>query len=182
MPLQREPLAKHPVHPRLPSRPGGPEHLHHVGIKRSLTGTLVCAAFGRPRRLTAARYSARSTMRSPTMGVARSKNSSVSSGASSGSIQGLRVFFDFLAIGFSHADDAACLLARRPDQDDMTAVEQTKGDEPVLAGIISVIPPRQRWICEHLFGACKVEAPLRQLPCRSTPPLPSGALWPLLVG
>jgi len=70
------------------------------------------------------------------------EKSSVSSGASSGPIQVLRVFRLFTGICFPYADDAACLAAWRPDQHDHALVERPYGNEARLC--ISQAPVLQR--------------------------------------
>ncbi len=79
---------------------------------RNLTGSLVTAALGRPRGLRVV----------PSYRSACLKNAAVSSGASSGSVHvaGVEVFF--AVIGFPHADNAAYLAARRPDNDHQAGI------------------------------------------------------------
>ena len=64
-----------------------------------------------------------------------SKSAALSSGASSGSIQIPGVLVDFSFIGFSHADDAARIAARRPNNHGHSVVKKTDADHALLAVI-----------------------------------------------
>ena len=80
--------------------------------RRNLTGSLVDAYFGLPRVL----------ITLPSYRSAVSKNSEVSSGASSASIQVLCVECFFAVIGFPHTNDSAGLAAGRPDHNNHVGV------------------------------------------------------------
>jgi len=100
--LQRRPQGI--VHARLPTCPGCPQGRRQIGASRSFTATLVTFAFGWPRpRLISV---------PPWYSSARSKNASVSSGASSGSTRFLRVAHVFAVIVMARLSGPNSISAR----------------------------------------------------------------------
>ena len=120
--------------------------------KRSLTASLVVADFGRPRALSLA----------PSKRSADLKNSAVNSGASSGSRQMAFVERFFSVICFPHADDAAHLVARCPNQHHQTGIQVANGDESFFLVFKSFIATSEINALKHLGGSRKIQSALAQ--------------------
>lgn len=100
---------------------------------RSVTWCLGDGDLGRPRRASVP----------PSYRSARSKNASVRTGASSGSVHVAPPELGFLDMSIPHRDNSSGIIARRPDQHHKTVLQIAGGDEPRLAIIPPVIPRRR---------------------------------------
>ena len=130
---------------------------------RMVVETFFTAALGRPRLIDsrkAAFPSLGETTLSPILHSPRSKNSSVSSGASSGSIHSGLEAGNFSFIGIPHRNDTPAVTAYSPCKYNFLAMQNSKCNETLLSIVASQI-----WNChsrprEHLRRILKVEATL----------------------
>lgn len=131
--------------------------------KRMVVETFFAVALGRPRFMAsrkAAFPSLRETTLSPIFHSPFSKNSSVSSGASSGSIHSGFEARNFSFIGIPHRNDTAAVTACSPYKYNLPTMQNPKCDETLL----TIVPPHvlscHSWPTEHLRCILKVEATL----------------------
>src|SRR3954452_14165754 len=93
---------------------------------------------------------------------ARSNQSSVNSGASSGSTQGVPVPFFFFGMAIPHTDDVPSVAARGPNKDHEPVIEPTRGDVARLSvretGILARCDPA----LEHLLRIYEIKSALRE--------------------
>src|SRR5690606_29068749 len=99
---------------------------------------------------------------SPCRISARSKNASVSGGASSGSVHVVAPDFFFFGMTVPHRDDVAGLATLRPDHDHHPFVENARCDESRLAIIEPLIDGGGGSSVEHFIGSCEVQAAIPQ--------------------
>lgn len=132
--------------------------------KRIVVLILVAATTGRPRRFVASICAcSRETILSPIRQTPVSNNSSVSSGASSGSTQALADFFDFTSIRFPHADNSARRATRGPNNNDDLIVKSPESDVARLTVIPARIDHRHRYAVKNLTCSPKIEPPISQV-------------------
>lgn len=117
--VRLESLLQRGIHPRLPASAGRFEGVEHVIVEPNRRRGFVTAE--RPPRPAADQAVADVLVRPL-------KNSSVSSGASSGSTQSVCIARLLTVICFPHADNAASLAAWRPNHHDHAAVQRADRD------------------------------------------------------
>lgn len=98
----------------------------------------------------------------PSCKLAFSKNASSSSGASSGSTQVLFKSFNFAFISFPHRDNAARLIALRPDHNNKPGIQFTYGDESDLTVVLPVILAGKVNSGENFIASGKINTAFQQ--------------------
>jgi hypothetical protein len=119
--------------------------------RRTVVGVLVLPS-GLPRRTTFP----------PLRSSAPAIQSSVISGASSGSTQVLGELFSFAVICLSHAYDAAIRAAGRPDQHDNPAMQPARSRESLFPIIEAQVWLRQRHARKNLGNKLKIHSALNE--------------------
>src|SRR6185295_12061384 len=93
---------------------------------------------------------------------ARSKNASVSGGASSGSRHAAAPDFFFLGMTVPHRNNVAGVATLRPDHDHQPAVEMARRDEAGFAVCEPVIDDGRRSAGKQLVGPREIESAMPQ--------------------
>lgn len=98
----------------------------------------------------------------PSCKLALSKKVSSNSGASSGSTQVLFKSFNFAFISFPHRNNAAHLIALRPDHNNKPGIQFSYGDLPNFPVVLSVILGGEVDPCENFYCSGEVYSTLQQ--------------------
>src|SRR4051812_45863433 len=118
------------------------------GSRRSEICSFGASSFGRPPR--------RTTL-SPCISTPLAKSSSVSSGASSGSVQLLSVDRLFSVIGLPHRYHVPSVAPRRPDEHHHPTAQESDSDEAPLAVVVPRVLEHEDRSGKHLGSLVEVE-------------------------